>query len=103
VISETSPLPRAHARPDHSKTFEKAMRAVPEPAFVELIVEDSAPDRKVLQVPVGRGLISLHEAGFLTFNDPKVSTPHLVIRVKSGGRTTIRDLGSQEGTLLYPQ
>ncbi|MEM4723573.1 MAG: protein kinase [Candidatus Hadarchaeum sp.] len=101
VVSETSPLPRAQARPDHSKTFEKAMRAVLEPPFVELIIEDGTPDKKVLQVPVGRSLISLHEAEFLTFGDPRVSTPHLVIRVKGDGTTTIRDLGSEEGTVLY--
>ena len=104
IVPGTAPLPRAHARPDRSKTFEKTMRPAPEPAFVELIADGGPLDKQALKVPPGGGLISRFEAEFIVLPDPRISAPHLVIRPGRGeNKTTIRDLGSREGTLLNGQ
>lgn len=104
AVPGTAPLPRAHARPDRSKAFEKTMRPAPEPAFVELIADGGPLDKQVLKVPPGGGLISRFEAEFIVLADPRISAPHLVIRLgRNEHKTTIRDLGSREGTLLNGQ
>lgn len=103
----TSPLGRASgiaASPGPGSPFRRALAQESEQAFVELMAAGGPLAGHKFSVPAGGGLISRATANFVLVPDPAVSVPHLFIALGSGQEpTTVRDLGSTNGTMLNGQ